>query len=54
MNDYGIQMPDGVQVDESTDTLGRFVIQNVAQVFYDKLLHSSERFRFGQAAPSAE
>ena len=27
MNDYGIQMPDGVQVDESTDTLGRFVIQ---------------------------
>lgn len=27
MNDYGIQMPDGVHVDESTDTLGRFVIQ---------------------------
>ena len=27
MNDYGIQMPDGVQVDESSDTLGRFVIQ---------------------------
>ncbi len=27
MNEYGIQMPDGVQVDESTDTLGRFVIQ---------------------------
>lgn len=27
MNDYGIQMPEGVQVEESTDTLGRFVIQ---------------------------
>ena len=27
MNEYGIQMPDGVQVEESTDTLGRFVIQ---------------------------
>ena len=27
MNDYGIQMPDGVQFDESTDTLGRFVVQ---------------------------
>ena len=27
MNEYGIQMPDGVQVDESTDTQGRFVIQ---------------------------
>jgi len=27
MNEYGIQMPDGVQVEESTDTLGRFAIQ---------------------------
>jgi DNA-directed RNA polymerase subunit alpha len=27
MNDYGIQMPDGVQFDESTDTLGRFVVR---------------------------
>lgn len=27
MNEYGIQMPNGVEVDESTDTLGRFVIQ---------------------------
>jgi len=27
MNEYGIQMPDGVEVEESTDTLGLFVIQ---------------------------
>jgi len=27
MNEYGIQMPDGVEVEESTDTQGLFVIQ---------------------------
>jgi DNA-directed RNA polymerase subunit alpha len=27
MNDYGIQMPDGVHVEQSTDTDGHFVIQ---------------------------
>jgi DNA-directed RNA polymerase subunit alpha len=27
MNNYGIQMPDGVQVEEASDTYGRFVIQ---------------------------
>lgn len=33
MNNYGIQMPDGVQVEENTDTTGRFVIQPLERGF---------------------
>lgn len=33
MSNYGLQMPDGVQVEEATDTYGRFVIQPLERGF---------------------